>query len=440
MNFHPMTSHSKLLLRAATAAALTFAGASLCLAQTSQPPPFVVSADHTNGIYAVGETVHWRIQAMGANAVPQARYSLRKGELTKAGEGDLKFTNGIATLDSKFEAPGHLFLEVKAGDDGKHRALGGAIAGMDQIKVSAPRPDDFDTFWDAKLKELSAVPANPQLESAPSDKKNVSYWKISMDNIRGSHIYGQIAKPARDGKFPAVLIFQWSGAYALQMDWVTARAAQGWLAMNIEPHDMPIDASDKSKVPADYASDGNDDRDHSYFLRMYLGCSRAVDYLRSRTDWDGKVLVVMGMSQGGQQTLMVAGLNPGVTAALALVPAGSDMLGPGIGRAGGWPSWWYSAKGKDPKKVREASRYFDVCNFAPHIACPVLIGVGLLDELCPPEGVLATYNLITSPKQLVVLPNSGHGNVNGSQKSYYRLETIWLDALRDGQPAPVAKE
>jgi len=62
---------------------------------------------------------------------------------------------------------------------------------------------------------------------------------------------------------------------------------------------------------------GDEDREKSYFLRMYLGCYRAVEYLASRPDWDGKTLVVMGTSQGGQQSIVTAGLNPRITAMMA---------------------------------------------------------------------------------------------------------------------------
>jgi cephalosporin-C deacetylase-like acetyl esterase len=39
---------------------------------------------------------------------------------------------------------------------------------------------------------------------------------------------------------------------------------------------------------------GNDDREQSYYLRMYLSCYRAIDYLRQRPGWDSKTLVVNG--------------------------------------------------------------------------------------------------------------------------------------------------
>jgi len=77
----------------------------------------------------------------------------------------------------------------------------------------------------------------------------------------------------------------------------------------------------------------------------------------------------MGGSQGGMQALMTAGIYPKITVALAMVPAGCDMLGPAVGRKGGWPQWYDNTDGKDAAKVRETSRYFDVANFAPRIKC-----------------------------------------------------------------------
>jgi len=40
---------------------------------------------------------------------------------------------------------------------------------------------------------------------------------------------------------------------------------------------------------------------------MYLRDSRAIDYIASRPDWDGKTIVVMGTSMGGHQSLVAAG-------------------------------------------------------------------------------------------------------------------------------------
>ena len=63
------------------------------------------------------------------------------------------------------------------------------------------------------------------------------------------------------------------------------------------------------------------------------------DYLARRPDWDGKTLVLMGTSMGGQQSLCVAGLHPQVTHVIVHVPAGCDTNGSLHGRAAGYPNW-----------------------------------------------------------------------------------------------------
>jgi cephalosporin-C deacetylase-like acetyl esterase len=407
--------------------------------QRSGPPSFAVSPDKSNGVYQVGETIRWRIEATGTNAALSAHYSLKKGEMVEVAQGDLMLTNGIAELESKADAPGHLMLEVRPSVTGGRgsRVLGGVIIAPEKITLSAPRPADFDSFWDGKLKEMKQVPARAKLERAEAGRTNIEYWKIMMDNIGGTHVYGQIARPAQGQKFPALLILQWAGVYSLKPNWVTDRAAQGWLALDIEPHDMAIDAG-SGGAPGNYASVGNDDRDKSYFLRMYLSCYQAARYLTQRPDWNGQTLVVMGDSMGGQQSLVIAGLFPKITAALALVPSGCDTLGPESGRREGYPGWYDNAGGKDPRKVHEASRYFDTANFTARIQGQVLVAFGLLDETSPPTGVLAAFNQIKSPKQMLILTRSPHQDAGGAQAPYRHLrDDVWLPALKEGKRPPV---
>ena len=121
------------------------------------------------------------------------------------------------------------------------------------------------------------------------------------------------------------------------------------------------------------------------------------------------------------------------------------MLGPEVGRAGGWPNWYYEIhNGKDPQKVRFASRYYDVANFVPLIKCPVLVGVGLRDETCPPAGIIAAFNQIKSPKEIVILPKSGHfGAPHEDPKTAALFRELrsneWMSDLVRGEPAPVQR-
>ncbi len=398
--------------------------------------------DKADGIYELGETVNWTIIKTGDAQLDSLRYTIKKGGLSVIDEGIISLEDNTSSIKYSFNAPGSVLLIVQWGmkPDYFKRAVGGAVACIGQLKLSAPRPADFISFWDEKLAELSAVPFNARLKAGESGVQGVDYYELLMDHFRGAQIQGQLARPSKGEKFPALLILQWAGVYSLQKSWAVDRAKEGWLVLNINPHDLPIHQEqpfymEQSKGDLkDYWAIGNDDKNTSYFLRMYLSCYRAAEYLSQRSDWNGETLVVSGDSQGGLQALMTAGLYPGITACMALVPAGFDMLGPEKGRKGGWPQWYEWTEGKDPEKVHEASRYYDVANFIPDIKCPVLVGVGLLDETCPPEGILAGLNQLQGPKEVLLLPKSGHQNRNGSQKPYeVRRDEVWLPELKAGK-------
>jgi cephalosporin-C deacetylase len=414
----------------------------LCLRLSGQE--LQVRPANEQGIYQPGEAIRWNIRLKDSETA-QASYVLKKGGLTEISQGTANLIHGEGQIEAKLEEPGWLLVEVsvRSGTNKTVKALGGALVSPDKIQPSAPRPEDFDNFWAEKLKELAGVPMNSQLTPTEPGKAGVDYFKISMGNIRGSHIRGQLARPQKGEKLPAMLIVQWAGVYGLQKSWVTDRAAEGWLVLNINAHDLPIDEpeqfySDQSKGPLkDYPSIGNDDRETSYFLRMYLSCYRGAHYLAERAEWDGRTLVVTGGSQGGLQSLVTASLHPKISAVLACVPAGCDLNGPEAGRLPGWPMWHWNTKGKEESKVRNTARYFDVVNFASRITCPVLVGVGLIDSVCPSPGVFSACNQIKSAKEIVVLPEGEHGDKNGSHQAYYTRFNAWKDALAKGAPAPV---
>jgi cephalosporin-C deacetylase-like acetyl esterase len=404
----------------------------------------VITPAKLPGVHQPGDLVQWRVEVKGSN-VAQAAYVLKSGGVKEIGKGKVDLREGKGMIETRQDEPGWLLAEViiPKGTNGTVKALGGALIAPEKITRAEPRPDDFDAFWADKLKELATVPANPRLTPAEGGKAGVDYFKVQMDNIRGTHIQGQLARPKGEGKFPAVLVVQWAGVYPLQKGWVTGLASEGWLVLNILAHDLPIDEPEvfyqqqNQGALKDYTAIGNDDRETSYFLRMYLSCFRGAEYLAGRPDWDGRTLVVTGGSQGGLQSIVTAAIHPRITGVLACVPAGCDVNGPVAGRLPGWPMSYYLTKGKDAAKVRMVSRYFDVVNFAPRVTCPVLIGAGLIDTTCPAPGVFAMFNELKGPKEIVVLPVAGHGEKNGSHGPYYARFNAWKEALLKGRPAPV---
>ena len=416
---------------------LVFLVASAFLALAVQAQEVKVTSDKPNGLCQPNEPVTWTLSTTTAQPKPLSYMVLSDGRTTNR-TGMLEFTNGRATVTATLDKPGTLLF--KASDSGNSNYDGVAV-NWPAIKPSQPEPPDFDAFWKEKLAELAAVPADPQLEEVNSGATNVRLWKITMNNIRGTHIYGYLARPKEDAPCPAMLQVQAAGIYPLTKEWVVGSAKGGWLTLSISAHDLPVDQPLAFYKEMDqgalkhYASQGASDRNQSYFLRMFLACYRAVDYLTNRPDWNQKAMLVQGGSQGGFQTLATAGLHPAVTMATAHLPAGCDHTGPLIGRAPGWPNWLLDSKGAEREARAQASGYYDSINFAARVRCPILIGVGLIDVTCPPAGVFAMFNRINAPKRIVIMPKVSHES--GQSAPYFSTRAQWWEAAKDGKLPPL---
>ncbi|MFA6288958.1 MAG: acetylxylan esterase [Opitutaceae bacterium] len=430
-----------------------FAVLGLCLA------PLLASAeikpklapDHASGVYAPGETVSWTVTLGTPDAgevVPEFTYKITKDGKTPVSQGTVEFVNGTASLTASRADSGSLITELYARGKYLPVATSGAIYAPEKIKPSAPAPADFDAFWKEKLAELARVPVNPVLEKV-ADAKNtpgVDYYKVMLDNIRGTKVRGQLARPSAPGKYPALITFQFAGVYALEQNVVVGDGKAGWLALNISAHDLPIDAAPdfyknlKDGELKNYIYIGSEDRETSYFLRMFLGCARAIDYVSSLPDWDGKTLIVTGASQGGLQAFAAAGLSPKVTGLMTLVPAGCDVYGPLAGRGFGWPYWLsnWGPKDRDMKKVETTAGYFDAIYFAARTKAPALVAYGLNDTTSRPTGVAAAINVLQGPKEALILPLSDHHGAGGAQAAYFKRASQWKSAILLDKPFPPA--
>jgi cephalosporin-C deacetylase len=428
-----MTSIRHLARTAVAAFTLLLFAAHVCSAQQPTFTPYKAS-----GIYGLGEKVGWTVELPpGAPRSAVYTYAVRKNNQDVIKTGTLDFTNGRASIETTLNEPAMVYVQVTTpggSGPGVDVALGAAVA-PERLQPSVPRPSDFDAFWAAKIKALKAVPENAVLTPSDSGKPGVEYATIRMDNVGGARVYGQVAKPKRAGKFPALVILQWAGGpYPLQKQWVTDRAAEGWLALNVSPHDvLPTEPQPfYDALPQElknYHAIGRADRDKSYFLRMYLADYRAVEYLSKRPDWDGRTLVVMGTSMGGQQSLAVAGLHPKITHVVVNEPAGCDTNGPLHGRASGYPNW-----PADDPRVMKTALYFDPVNFAPRIKATSLVAIGFVDTVTPPVGIYIAFNQIKAPKEAVPMIDSPHNHqaTPAQQRPYTARSAEWLDTLVRG--------
>ncbi len=376
-----------------------------------QPAPLQAWCNEKEAIYQLSVKATFFIQSQEDG---EATYRFTDDGYKILEQGKMTLEKGkIFSLTGKLDQPGFLQLRV---DQGKKFALAAAAYEPTKIAPTAKMPVDFDAFWEAGLKELAKVAANPQLK--PSEKHSTllyDCYKITLDNVDKKKVHGWISVPKGKGKFPAILTVPGAGVYGIGPD--VTHAKLGALSMNIIIHDMPVDEAGAfyKKMAAgplkNYRDIGMDDKDKSYYRAVILGCVRCLDYLTSRRDYNGKDLGVTGGSQGGALTLILSGLDARVKLAAPNVAAMCDHNGKAHGRISGWPHWLYRLDEKDKDrfaKVAETSAYYDAVNFARKFKGKSLHGVGFIDTVCAPTTVYAAFNVHPEPKTMISSPLMGH--------------------------------
>lgn len=474
---------SRRLLRALAAAPL-FAATALA-AELSFTP--LNPAD----IYKPGEELGWTVTAApGAKPMSTYTYTVLENGAKEIGKGSFDLSKGGAVLSLKLDHPGMVYVtvdktgtpppmmptsieanKINAGlktllekndpslkslfdkypdyclvaspcgmptpDTGPspnpvpHLAILGAAVAPNKIQPVAPRPADFDHFWAEKLAALAKVPMNPVLTEIPAPVPGIRFYKLQLDSL-GSRVHAYLAVPLKKGPHPAMIQYQWAGVYALIPSICANRAAEGWLCLNVSSHDMPLDSA--NGVPKNYYEIGSTSRETSYYLSMYLRDTRALDWLRTRADWNKKTLVVTGTSMGGHQSLVTAGLNPGkVTAVLVNEPSGGDSNAELGGRQAAYPNWPVH-----DAKVAEASRYFDTVNFASKITAPTMAAIGFIDVVCPPASIFSAANQIKAPKEIIPMTESNHNNYTPDKQAGWlsRSEDVLATLLHGGKFVP----
>jgi cephalosporin-C deacetylase-like acetyl esterase len=395
----------------------------LALAQRGTPieQQLTFTPYHASGLYDLGETVGWTVTPGPVTPTYAYKWTIRRNNAVVLKEGKLDLATGQDKIAIKGDQPEMLYVAVEpyarladdtnatgytGGNTGRNNglyAVGAAVAPA-QLGISTPRPDDFDAFWAGKLGAQSKIPIHAELTPVETDVPGVELNLFVLDAL-GSKAHGYLAKPTREGKFPALIQLQYAGVYALNARGAAQRASEGWLFLNVDSHDkLPSDPS--GGIPRDYQAVGNTDRERSYFLNMYLRDSRVLDYLLTRPDWDGKTIVLTGGSMGGQQSFALAGLRPEkITGVLVCVPAGADTNGDLHGRKAGYPNW----PSGNPD-VMKTALYFDPVNFASRIKAPLMAGIGFIDTVSPPAGIWTALNQIPGAKEPLPLVESEHDN------------------------------
>lgn len=391
----------------------------------------VAVPNHADSRYELGQESALRVIARkGGKPLNGVWLRFKKGAdmRVSADDDSIVFKNGEVVIPmGSMSVPGFLACQYEFVVEGKRYADIVKVAyAPEKIQTLTPMPEDFDDFWGKALKEAREVGLQPEVYDVPTATTELLESKLVRLRVgKEKSIWGYLTRPRDGKKHPVVLLPPGAGSTKTHpSDYFPHH---GFIFLKIEIHDNDPRIPDaeynkmRKKKCEGYTQRGLASRDTYYYKDVYVGCARAVDYLCSLPDWDGRNVIVTGGSQGGALTIVTAALNEKVTLCAPFYPALCDLLGFLHGRAGGWPKF-YSGNdfsGKTTTATEQAVKvlpYFDVVNFARLLKVPTFMSWGYSDDTCSPTSIWAAWNVITASKECDITPSSGHWRFQSSQE------------------------
>lgn len=392
---------------------------------------WVAVPSHQDWLYEVGEKAQVDVQllwhGMPASGV-EITYGTYYDNLPAAFSPSTKVmtdAQGHACLKiGAAKTPGFLDVRMQCEIEGmmqkNHIKLG---FDPERLSPLTREPKDFDEFWNKTLAEQ--LPLNVSVSPAPeyaNEKVDCYLVKFMGGTAKVAHaMYGYVSIPRKEGKYPVLVSPPGAGVKPMNPTKTQFYASEGdMIRLDLEIHGInpalsADDYKDISRAFGDhqsngYLSSGIQHRDAYYMKKVYPMLVRAVDYLTSLPQWDGRNIFVQGNSQGAALSVVLAALDKRVNAIAIAHPALSDMAGYAEkDRTGGYPHFSNKYKEVDlTPQVIETLSYYDVVNFARRVTCPVYMTWGYNDNTCTPTTSWIVWNTLKCEKEKYVTPINEH--------------------------------
>ena len=290
-----------------------------------------VTPDHTNWLYKPGEKVKFKVAVLKCN-IPQdnleVRYEISEDMMKPHQTGKQPLKNEKLEINAgTMQKEGFLRCRAFVSCQGREYE-GVATVGFSPEKLQpvTPLPADFLEFWKSTKEAAEKWALEPIMTLLPercTDKVNV-YHVSFANNDYASRMYGILCVPKVAGKYPAILKVPGAGIRSYNGE--AERAGKGFIILEIGIHGIPVNLTGEvyhrlyNGALKNYHSFNMDNRDKYYYKRVYTGCVRAIDFIYTLPEFNGK-LATFGGSQGGALSIVIAGLDNRVKGLVSFYPA-----------------------------------------------------------------------------------------------------------------------
>ncbi|MBM3223710.1 MAG: acetylxylan esterase [Candidatus Tectomicrobia bacterium] len=273
------------------------------------------------------------------------------------------------------------------------------------------KPDDFDAFWEGVQHQAAAIPLEPAFVPDPlRSSAEIEVFQVfytSLDQVRVAAWYCRPTR--RSARTPAIL---YTPGYQMDPPIPKEWAAKGYCALSVAPRGKLRSMQQFNPGYPNLLTYNITDR-HTYAYRgFYMDAWRGIDVLLACPEVDPERLGVTGTSQGGGLTITTAAMRSEVRAAAAGAPYLCGYMD-AIALTHTYPyeeiNDYIRAHPASRQAVESTLAYFDGINFADRITCPIIVNIGLQDNVCPPETGYALFrNIRSADKRLYAYDGHGH--------------------------------
>ena len=276
---------------------------------------------------------------------------------------------------------------------------------------SVQRPSDFDVFWQSNLDQTTQIDLDVEmtyLNARSTDQVDV--FDVRYTSYGGLRIAAWYCKPKGPGPFPGLIHLP---GYVSEPTLPKSIASAGYAVVGVAPRGKLRSNEVFNPGYPGLLTYKINSKDSYGNLGFYMDAVRAFDMLEGFPEVDSSRLGVRGDSQGGALTLLVAALrNEKVHAAAAGAPYLCSMMD-AASLTQSYPyqeiNDYLRVHPEEREVVRDCLNYFDIHNFADRIRSPIVVNLGLKDDVCPPETGFALFNQIGSDeKYLYTYENCAH--------------------------------